>query len=58
MFTVAAFYKFVNLPNFKELRPILLELCKQQQIKGTILLSHEGINSTIYGLDHNIKAIK
>jgi UPF0176 protein len=57
MFTVAAFYKFVNLPNFKELRLILLELCKQQQIKGTILLSHEGINSTISGLDHNIKVI-
>lgn len=55
--TIVAFYKFVNLPNFKELHPKILDFCKAQQIKGTILLSQEGINSTISGLDDNIHAV-
>lgn len=54
--TVIAFYKFVNLPNFKELHPKIKKFCQEQQIKGTILLSQEGINSTISGLEHNILA--
>ncbi|MGD0465691.1 MAG: rhodanese-related sulfurtransferase [Gammaproteobacteria bacterium] len=55
--TITAFYKFVSLPNFKELHPKILDFCKEQQIKGTILLSQEGINATISGLDHNIHAV-
>lgn len=55
--TIIAFYKFVNLPNFKELRPKFLDFCKAKEIKGTILLSEEGINGTISGLHHNIEAV-
>ena len=47
--TVSAFYKFVALPQFKELRAPLLEACKIHGIKGTILLAAEGINGTIAG---------
>lgn len=54
--TIIAFYKFVDLPNFKELQIKIKKFCLEQQIKGTILLSAEGINSTISGLDHNIHA--
>ncbi|NER20351.1 MAG: rhodanese-related sulfurtransferase [Symploca sp. SIO1C2] len=46
---VAAFYKFVSLPDFAEKQGSLLALCQEQGIKGTILLAAEGINGTIAG---------
>lgn len=46
---VAAFYKFVSLPDYAELRAPLLALCQEQEIRGTILLAQEGINGTIAG---------
>jgi UPF0176 protein len=46
---IAAFYKFVHLPFFKSLQAPLLELCLAENIRGTILLAEEGINSTIAG---------
>lgn len=44
---VAAFYKFVNLPDFAQKRQPLLSYCQAQGVKGTILLAAEGINGTI-----------
>ncbi|MCY7273192.1 MAG: rhodanese-related sulfurtransferase [Phormidesmis sp. CAN_BIN44] len=46
---VAAFYKFVRLSDWVELRDPLLSCCSDQGIKGTILLAEEGINGTITG---------
>lgn len=46
---IAALYKFVALPDYKEMRQGLLSLCKDYGIKGTILLAEEGINGTIAG---------
>ncbi|HEY3487269.1 MAG TPA: rhodanese-related sulfurtransferase [Gammaproteobacteria bacterium] len=46
---VAALYKFVRLPDFRELQPRLLAVCKMQGVKGTLLLAEEGINGTIAG---------
>ena len=48
-FVVAAFYKFVALENIQTLRDSLRNLCELNNIKGTILLALEGINSTISG---------
>lgn len=39
-----AAYKFVALPELRPLRTRLLALCQEWQLKGTILLSVEGIN--------------
>ena len=55
--TIAAFYKFVHLPDFRELRLPLLELCKNHCIKGTLLLAEEGINGTIAGARGNIDIV-
>lgn len=44
---VAAFYKFVSLPDFAKKRNSLLSHCQAQGVKGTILLAAEGINGTI-----------
>jgi UPF0176 protein len=54
---VAALYKFVQLPDFRELRLPLLEMCRQHCIKGTLLLAEEGINGTIAGSRSDIDRI-
>ncbi len=54
---VAAFYKFVPLADCVEKRESLLLYCQEQDIKGTILLAHEGINATISGTRQAINAM-
>ncbi len=46
---INAFYKFVALPHFAQLRTPLCVLCVNHGIRGTILLAPEGINGTIAG---------
>ena len=57
MTVVAAFYKFVALPDFRKMQKPLLEICRQHGIRGTILLAHEGINGTIAGSRAGIDAV-
>ena len=46
---VAALYKFVTLENYREMREPLLQVCVNADVKGSLLLAHEGINGTIAG---------
>jgi UPF0176 protein len=55
---IATFYKFVHLRNYRELHSLLLSLCNQLQLKGTILLAEEGINATIAGYWDSIVKLK
>ena len=54
---VAALYKFVRLPDFAEKQHPLLSLCREQGVKGTILLALEGINGTIAGSPNSINSV-
>ena len=54
---VATFYKFVALPDYRELRLPLLTRCQNAQLRGTILLAPEGINATIAGSRQAIDAL-
>ena len=56
-FLTAAFYKFVALPDFAQRKEPLLALCAQHNVKGTILLAPEGINSTISGPPEGVRAV-
>ena len=56
-YLTAAFYKFVELPDFAELKPPLLAFCQAQEVKGIILLASEGINSTIAGAPAGVQAV-
>ncbi len=56
-FLTAAFYKFVELPDYAELRAPLLGLCEANNVKGIILLATEGINSTIAGPKAGVHAV-
>ena len=51
---VAALYKFVRLPDFRELREKLAQFCDKQSLKGTLLLAEEGINGTVAGSREDI----
>ena len=44
MWTNISAYKFLDMPEFEELREPLKEFCDSHGIYGTILLSPEGIN--------------
>ncbi len=54
---VAALYHFVTLDNYKELRQPLLDVMLDNDIKGTLLLAHEGINGTVAGSQRAIDAL-
>ncbi|ERN41571.1 putative sulfurtransferase [Rubidibacter lacunae KORDI 51-2] len=55
---IAAFYKFVRLSGCDEVRSRLLDFCKLQQLKGTILLASEGINGTVAGSSEAIAGLQ
>ena len=46
-FVIAALYKFVDLPNYRDWQPLLQALCEAGGVRGTLLLADEGINGTI-----------
>ncbi|HVL77440.1 MAG TPA: sulfurtransferase [Noviherbaspirillum sp.] len=49
-------YKFVTFDDTVEKRPLFREKCEELQLKGTILLSPEGINLFLAGLREQIDA--
>jgi UPF0176 protein len=53
---VAAFYQFAALPDFRELREPLRALAAGLELKGSVLLAHEGINGTLAGREQGIDA--
>jgi UPF0176 protein len=56
-YLVAAFYKFVALPNYREVREPLLQRCEELGLLGSILLAEEGINGTISGLQQDVQSL-
>jgi UPF0176 protein len=54
---VVAMYHFVALRDFEVLKTPLLEVCLRNQLKGTILLAHEGLNGTVAGSRAGIDAL-
>ncbi len=51
---VAAFYHFVSLDNYTDLRQPLLNQMLKNNIKGSLLLAREGINGTVAGTQPSI----
>lgn len=58
MFIHIAFYKFVPLETPAEQQKALLKLCCDLELKGTILLAHEGINGCLVGSPERIQAVQ
>ena len=55
--TVAAFYQFAALPDFRALREPLRAICADLKLKGSVLLAREGINGTLAGSAEAIGAL-
>ncbi len=53
-FVVAALYQFTTLDDFESLQKPLLTTMLSLDIKGTLLLAHEGINGTVAGTQASI----
>ena len=49
-------YRFVDLPDRDELRAPMIELCRTSNLRGTVLLAHEGINFFLAGTQRGIDA--
>lgn len=54
---IAAFYKFLDLPDYAQRQRPLRDFCLSQEVKGSILLAAEGINGTIAGSRSGIDAV-
>ena len=57
-FKVAAFYSFVDLSNLEKLQKTFNHFLKKENITGTVLLAHEGVNGTVAGTDAGIDKFK
>jgi len=47
VFKIGTFYKCFEFPKFQEFEDGLRDHCIKRQIKGTIILTPEGINATV-----------
>jgi UPF0176 protein len=56
-YKVAAFYQFVGLPDFRELREPLRAFGADLGLKGSVLLAAEGINGTLAGSEDGIATL-
>lgn len=57
-YSVLLYYKYVAFPDPEQFRDEHLEFCFQNDIKGRIFISDEGINGTVSGLKDNIEKYK
>ena len=54
-FTVIAFYEFRKIKSkFIKFKKLFNEFCVKKNIRGTVILSPEGINGTVAGLNDSI----
>ena len=58
MFYIFGFYKFTKLKSLKKNKVILQKKIINNKVRGTIILSKEGINGTVSGKIKNVNKIK
>ena len=57
MFHIFGFYKFKKLKNLKSFKKIFINILKLNSIRGTIIISYEGLNGTISGKSTNVQKV-
>ena len=55
MFKVFGFYKFIKIKSLKQKKILLQKFLTTNNIRGTIIISQEGLNGTISGNNKNIE---
>lgn len=56
-YTIASFYKFVELLDFESLKPPLLDVMRKHHVLGTIILASEGINGSMSGSPEDLEYV-
>ena len=54
MFYISGFYKFKKIKNIKKSKNLLNDVFTKYKIRGTIIISEEGINGTISSNKKNL----
>ena len=54
MFTVFGFYKFKQINNLNRNKKLLNNLLLKKNIRGTIIISREGINASLSGKNKDL----
>ena len=54
---IYSFYEFISLANLQQLKIKLFSFLKKEKFKGTIIISHEGMNGTISCENDNVKKL-
>ena len=54
MFKVFGFYKFIKIKSLKKNKILLQKILTTNDIRGTIIISQEGLNGTISDNNKNI----
>ena len=57
MYTIFGFYKFKKIKSLKKYQLLFQREISKNNVRGTIILSSEGINGTIVGKKDNISKI-
>lgn len=55
---IILFYKYIDIAYPKQVMKWQQEICKELQLKGRVLISHEGINGTLGGTIENLDRYK
>ena len=58
MFAILGFYKFKKIKSLKKNKVLLQKLFKKNNIRGSLIISKEGINGSISGKSANISLIR
>ena len=58
MFTILGFYKFKKLNLLKKRSVILQNLFISNDVRGTLIISKEGLNGTISGKSKDVSLVK
>ena len=58
MFYIFGFYKFCKLKNLSKYKNSFLSFLIKNNIKGSIIISKEGLNGTLSGSKINLKKIE
>ena len=54
-FKIVSFYEFKNIKSqYLKYKNSIKEICSQNNLRGTVILSQEGINGTLSGFDESI----
>ena len=55
MFDIFGFYRFINIPYLKKNQKLINQILTKKKLRGTVIISKEGVNGTISGNGSDIK---